>query len=351
MLEYKVRTGPEPRVGWLCSYTPVEIIAAAGFRPLRLPGESGHEARATTVLPAALCPYLKSCLGAALDGASGPLAGLIVVAGCDGLRRLADVWARYGPGFVHVLDVPRQRNAAAASYLRSQFLLLAGRLERAAGQELSEDALRAAIAERNCTRRLLAELDERRQAGLALPVGEMLSLVDLSSEEAPAVCNPQLAARLNRPTADGTATGVPVVLSGNIVARPDRALTDLIEAAGARVVGDDLCSGVRGAVGEAAEGGDPFLSLARRYLERPPCPRMADAEERFEDVAHLCRRTGAHGVIYLSQKYCDAALYDLAPLRTRLEQAGVRVLHLELDADVAMPGQMRTRIEAFLEVL
>ena len=93
------------------------------------------------------------------------------------------------------------------------------------------------------------------------------------------------------------------------------------------------------------------MALARRYLERVPCPRMADIGERFDELAALCQSTGARGVVYLSQKYCDASLYDLAPLRERLEAVGVRTLHLELDAGTALAGQARTRLEAFLEVL
>lgn len=336
----------QAQVGWLCSYTPVEVLSAAGLRPVRLPGSVGREAQAA--LPVALCPYLKGCLGAALDGAFGSLAGLVVVTGCDGLRRLADVWARYIPGFVHVLDVPRRRDTGAVAYLASQLAALAERLAAVTGHNVGEDALHAAIAERNGTRRLLAELDARRQE-LGLGAEEMLALVDSSAEEVPAVCNPRLAARLAERR--GGVAGVPIVLSGNIMARGDRALLDVLEAAGVQVVGDDLCSGARGALGEVDEAGDPFVALARRYLERVPCPRMADAHERFDELRALCQSVGARGAIYLSQKYCDASLYDLAPLREHLEAAGVRTLHLELDAGTALPGQVRTRVEAFLEVL
>ncbi|HOG47596.1 MAG TPA: 2-hydroxyacyl-CoA dehydratase family protein, partial [Anaerolineae bacterium] len=327
------------------------------------------------------CPYLRACLGAALDGAYGPLAGVIVANGCDGLRRLADVWARYGPGFVHLLDVPRRRDEAALAYLTSQFTALAERLALVARRALTEHALRLAIAERNATRRLLGELDARRQ-GQALPVRELLSLVDLSAEAPPAVCNLssfsapsnpaapplrsglgwepplpgaesglRLAEQLACPPAATPAAGTPVVLSGNVFTPDDRPLAGLIEAAGGWVVGDDLCSGVRGLAGEVTEEGDPMQALARRYLERVPCPRMADAAARWDDLADLCGRREARGVIHLSQEYCDASLYELAPLHARLERAGVRLLHLELDADAATPGQARTRVEAFLEGL
>lgn len=346
------RAAPAPRVGWLCSYTPVEILTATGTLPVRLLGGANNEERARAFLPAALCPYLKACLGEALAADSPPLDGLVVATGCDGLRRLADVWNSYLPGFVYVLDVPRHRSAGAVSYFRSCLLDLAHFLSERYRRPITENALREAIAQRNRTRRLLVALDGLQQEGRALSAGQMLAIVDRSTREPPATFNPWLADRLARLQDEGHATpGIPIVVSGNVLASGDRHILDLVEDVGGRVVGAYLCTGMRGVAGEVAGDGDPFLGLARRYLERVSCPRMADPTDRFGDLIRICRDRGARGVLYLSQKFCDGSLYDFALLRDRLSREDIPVLLLEMDAGAAATGQARTRIEAFLELL
>jgi len=280
------------------------------------------------------------------------LTGVVLATGCDGLRRLADVWAHYGPGDVYVLDVPRRRDPPALVYFQTELRALAGWLAQLSGRALDEKALRSAIDRHNETRHLLARLDERRQAGWPIPATEILALVDRWGEEEPATLNRRLAGLLAEPSPNTLpATGVPIVLSGNILAPADRFVLGLVEAAGARIASDDLCSGMRAVLGEVAVGPDPYVALAQRYLERTPCPRCDDPADRFAQIAQLCQSTGARGVIYASQKFCDGSLYDFGPLREHLEAAGVHVLLLELDATAVMPGQARTRIEAFLETL
>ena len=340
-----------PRVGWLCSYTPVEVITAVGLTPVRLLGSADKEAAARGFLPVALCPYLKSALGTALMGEE-PLDGIVVAACCDGLRRLADVWARYVPGFVYTLDVPRRRDEAAIAYFRGRLVALAQRLGERYGVPVSEEALGSAIAAYNQTRRLLAVLDDLRARGIGLPAGEMQGVWERASREALATFQPGLEELLARLQGAGDRpSAVPVVVSGNVLAPDDKRALSLIEELGGRVVGDDLCSGTRWLAGEVDLGPDPYLALARRYLERVPCARMLDAAERYEELVRLCRRTGARGVIYLSQKFCDTFLYDFGPLRERLQGEGIRTLLLELDGTTATLGQSRTRVEAFLEVL
>lgn len=54
-------------VGFLCSYTPLEIIDAAGAASVALCGTSNETVpTAETVLPANLCPLVKSTYGFAL---------------------------------------------------------------------------------------------------------------------------------------------------------------------------------------------------------------------------------------------------------------------------------------------
>ncbi len=325
---------------------------AAGVQPVRPRGGGGSEAEARSFLPAALCPYLKGCLGDALAGNPEGIEGVVMASCCDGMRRLADLWSRYLPGFAYVLDVPRHRDEAAAGYFRGRLVELARFLSDRYHRPIEAETLRAAILSLNETRRHLAALDGLRQRGLDLPAGEMLEQVERSIREPSAEISLELAEVVARGRDSRLpSAGVPLVVSGNLVTPDDRRLLDLVEKAGGRVVGDDLCNGMRGLAGEIEAGGDPFLALARGYLGRVPCARMAFSTERFEELLRLCRATGARGVLYLSQKFCDGSLYDFGPLRDRLRREGIPSLLLELDATATTLGQARTRVEAFLEAL
>jgi benzoyl-CoA reductase/2-hydroxyglutaryl-CoA dehydratase subunit BcrC/BadD/HgdB len=134
------------------------------------------------------------------------------------------------------------------------------------------------------------------------------------------------------------------------------AYLDLIEELGGNIAGDDLCRGYRYCLPEvAAQGGslqgDPFLSLARGYLQRIPCPRMLNGRLRFAHLQGLVRECGARGVVYHALKFCDLSLYEYALLRSRFNAAGIPVLYLETEYRNAGLEQARTRIQAFLELL
>ncbi len=108
-----------------------------------------------------------------------------------------------------------------------------------------------------------------------------------------------------------------------------------LDRAGARVVWIDLCNGDRSfATSTLPQGEDlstMLASLARGYLDRHPCARMADAERRYDTLVETFEAVGARGVIYASLKFCDSYLYDFPRVQERLNREGIPVLRLESD--------------------
>lgn len=353
------------RVGWLCTYTPEELLLAAGMQGVRLSGDFANEDRAKACYSSTICPYLRAALGAALGEACGPLAGVVVANACDGLRRLADVWAHYVPDtFVYLLDVPRSSDEAAVRYFAGALQGLRRYLEEYGGRAISDDALWEAIALQNGVRRALVALAEcRRQGAFREPARAFYEIVWRSVTEPREAFARWLEGELagdrfasrhlvgRRPNT--SADGPRVVLSGNILTPLDYPVLDLLEESGAYVAADDLCTGERHFRQEVEEGkdGDPLAALARRYLGRTPCSRMANAAERADSLLETCREAEAGGVVYVSQKFCDAFLYDFPYFKARLAADGLRVMLLELDASQGSLGQARTRLQAFLEML
>ncbi|MDD5703958.1 MAG: 2-hydroxyacyl-CoA dehydratase family protein, partial [Dehalococcoidales bacterium] len=86
----------KPMVGWFCSYTPQELLTAAGLYPYRIvPEPSSAITTADAYLERSFCPYVRICLAGALEGHYQFLGGLVVVNSCDAMRRLYDAWRHY----------------------------------------------------------------------------------------------------------------------------------------------------------------------------------------------------------------------------------------------------------------
>jgi benzoyl-CoA reductase/2-hydroxyglutaryl-CoA dehydratase subunit BcrC/BadD/HgdB len=131
----------------------------------------------------------------------------------------------------------------------------------------------------------------------------------------------------------------------------DPLLFDVIAEAGARVAGDLLDLGERYFAVDAAEVGDPLEALADRLLALVPTPTKHHSQRsRAAYLLSLVRGRGACGVIFARQKFCDPHGFDYAQMARVLGEAGVPHLLVELE-QASQAGQLRTRIEAFVEML
>jgi benzoyl-CoA reductase subunit C len=92
-------------------------------------------------------------------------------------------------------------------------------------------------------------------------------------------------------------------------------------------------------------------NITNRYIDRPACPTK-DWEERtrFSHIMNLAKDFKVDGVILIQQKFCDPHECDMVPLKELLNNNGYPTLFLEFDVTVPV-GQMRIRVEAFLEML
>ncbi|MFH2008374.1 MAG: 2-hydroxyacyl-CoA dehydratase family protein [bacterium] len=347
--------GPKPRIGYTCAYTPVQLLDAAGFVPHRILPMGDAPDEAGTLLHDNLCPHVKRVLDRALDGRDLPeLAGVVFMASCDAMRRLADAWPAARPkDRVLLVDLPSARNEPAVTFLAAELQKLRGALTAWGGVAADDEALLQSIDRYNGLAHRLAALEARAGSGtlpggravyqglltdsVAQPVEDTLAALDLLEAKAPSPAQ----------------SGLPVFLFGNVL--PDPAALELIESCGARVVADDLCTGSKQLVPMELSGTGALLHrLARATLERPPCARTLDCAKPMgfaADVVDAVRASGARGVIAHVLKFCDPYLSRLPKVREELREAGIPMLALEGDCTLRSLGQHRTRIEAFVEML
>ena len=128
----------------------------------------------------------------------------------------------------------------------------------------------------------------------------------------------------------------------------------LIESMGACIVADQLCWGSKSFADLADEEIDPIDAIARRMLEHMPCPRMLDQyPKRLANLLEAVKQYRVDGIICQRLRFCDLWGGETEMLQRSLkEEAGIPLLVLERDyAAASGVGQLRTRVQAFLETL
>jgi bcr-type benzoyl-CoA reductase subunit C len=347
-----VASGGRKVLGYLCTYTPIEIIHAAGFVPVRILGGEISIERAASLTPTFICPYLRQALERALRGEYDFLSGVIQGYTCDVACGLINIWELNVPGeLYHTLPLPYQDSPEARQYFRQGLAELGERLNGIGGR-LTDETLSASLDLYGEIRRLSLELYRMRSQGrLALPAADLLAVVQAGLVTPPEDYLPMLedfvAAAESQPSAEKR--GVPVLVSGSVI--DDPRVLEVLEASGARVVGDDLCTGLRGFSPPTGRGEDPVDRLMDRHFKRFPCPARMKAQERAPVLVDLVKGARAKGVVFFLQKFCTPHLADLPVVLDALQAEGVRGLVVEMEETGLNEGQLRTRVESFLEML
>jgi len=336
------------------------MFTALDIVPFRIQGSVKEPVTlADAYLETIMCPYMRSCFDQALKGYYDFLDGLVVPHSCDTVQRIYDIWRHYKkPEYSHFINIPHMlHHPASYQFFRQELERFRRSLEEYTGKELTPQALARSIAQHNENRQLQRSLYQLRKpplisgaeviqvlvAGMTVPVEEYNQL--LREVIADVKGRSPLAPR-PRVLVYGSETD-------------DEALIRLVEDY-SWVVMDDLCTGTRCFWCDVEPQDDPLMALAHRYLDCIPCPRTykprgatreEDLRHRFGYLHDFVRDWQVQGVIFYIIRFCDTHELDVPDVRKFLEEAGVPVLHLEDDYSLFTMGQLRTRIQAFLEMI
>ncbi|MCR4428559.1 MAG: 2-hydroxyacyl-CoA dehydratase family protein [Caldiserica bacterium] len=315
-----------------CSYLPLEIPLAFGLTPVRIKGVTGRTPRADRFLPVTLCSYARSFLEEALKQ-KGSL--FILVDCCDSVRRLADALEVEFPGKVFLSFLPRapENWGFFAGELEKLWKFLAEYL----GVHPENANLTEALERLQRRREVLRGWIKFQREGVVDPL-DYFHAIQAFNDFRMAMDPPELKSK-------GKSR---IFLLGNSI--DEEEVWSILAEMGARVVGDDLCYGEKQAEIEIEAEGEPTLeSLSRAYLSRPPCPRMWNLDDRYEDLISKVKERKVDCALLFPTKYCDSFLYDLPLLREGLRKSGIPSIVLEQDYSQKPAQQLRTRIEALLE--
>jgi benzoyl-CoA reductase subunit C len=341
--------------GWACIYVPEELVYAAGLLPIRISGDN-EEAKLDTAesyLYINSCSLAKTCLELGLDGRYDFLDGFILGETCDGVRRLFDVWERYLPtSFMYVYGVPRKFTQHAYDLYKKELLELKKGLETFIGREITTEDLHEAITLYNDTRTLLQQLYQlRKKENPPITGAEILEILKAAVRIPRKKFNlllKQLVAQVES-TSRKIDYKCRIMLIGSILNNSD--FVRCIEELGGLVVTDELCTGTRYFWEKIDEDIDPWEAMAKYYLGRPPCARFIPSEKRFHHIFNMIDSFQVDGVISEIIRYCVPYGHDQPLLIEELQQRDIPILNLDLEYGMGGTGQIKTRAEAFIEML
>jgi benzoyl-CoA reductase subunit C len=341
-------------VGCFCSYAPEELIYAAGLLPVRMLGS--HEPQDVTEphIFGMFCPFCRDVLAQGLKGRYDYMKGITLAQSCLHLRQSYASWKNHVPvDFSFYLYMPNKvQTEHAYSYYSGELVKFKQSLQEWTGRTISDKALQDAAELYNENRRLLHEVyDLRKQPDP--PVTGLEAMVMVASSFF--VDKKEHNAELKRILPDLRSrkldrdTGARLMIVGS--EDDDTEFIKMVESVGSTVVVDDHCTGSRYFWNLTEFTGNVLPDIAARYINRPPCPTK-DWEERtrLPHILNLAKEFNADGIILIQQKFCDPHETDMVPLREYLNANGYQTLFLEFDVTVPV-GQMRIRVEAFLEML
>lgn len=342
-------------VGFLCPYTVVEIVHAAGFFPVRVRVPNSSRELADAYLPPNFCPYLRHIVDLGVRGGLADYDSIVVSHTCDGARRTRDILDVHGKDTdIFFLDLPKRNDPDAVAYFASRLAEMARFFEERSGRRITEEGLENAIALYEKNRGLLEKIYILRELyPSAMSAAQTARLLDFNVSGCVVEANEWLRREAGRIEREGPAAEdggkKRVFVTGNLL--DFESYLAEIEEAGGLVSGDDLCFGGRYYPGRVDTDADPLYALAKRYLSRVPCGRMERYTERFDRLIEAVGRAGARGVVYLGLKFCDNFLTDYPLLKKRLDKEKIPSLFIESEFYPAGTGQLRTRMEAFIEML
>lgn len=351
--EERAKTEGLRRIAYFCSYVPEEILSVPGLYAYRMRAQNRISTEtADSYLGLFNCSYTRSMLEAILRREPDWMDGFVFTAGCDHLRRLYDnLLYAANPAFCHILGPPYKTHNDAREWYRDELALLSDAMARHFGLAMGDEAFREAIEACNENRRLLSSLNELRKRERPPITGEDMQRIVLTSFSLPkSLVNPALSERIDqlRDVEPDRTFRARVLLMGSQLDDPE--YIRVLEEAGALVVADGYCFGSLQYEHPVGRETDPLRAIAQRYLDKIPCPRMFEAyPERYKRILEIVREFQVQGIILQTMKFCDGWGVEANVFLNNLRDEGFPVLRLEREYALGGIGQLKTRVQAFLE--
>ena len=352
---------------YTCENTPEPLLNLPGVFSARLRApRSGSMEVATYYLTSFLCEYSRALLERAVEGGYNFADCIFTPDGCTMMNRCVEnmeLLKTLGKDkenfFYSYMEIPMKAddNGLNLYVVQCRNHILTP-LKEHYGIDISDEAIRAAVKEHNKVCELIRAIGEFRKGEHPRITGYEFHIITMATYAAPKYLimdklEETLEELKTREPDPEFPYGARVVVVGSEV--DDIDFIRLVEESGAYVCADRYCYGSypgRDPI-ELNDTEDALMQICRAYMYRGQCPRYMDStkmDARRDYVAALAKEYGADGVIYQQMKFCDPWAYEkMLGSHILREEFGYPVLTVDRPYAIGSSGQMRTRVQAFVE--
>ena len=354
-------------IGYTCYHIPEPILNVGNCFSVRLRApRTGSLDIATYYMSNYTCEFARALLERAIEGGFEFLDALAGVDACSMMNRAMEHFeilkVNSNPNFfVTHCDIPYKiESYTLESYVKQMRLRVLDRLTANYGVDTSDAAIRKAVAEHNEVCRLIQEIGEFRKADNPVITGYEFHILNLVSYTCPkALILPYLRETLeelkSREPDPAPSFRARVAVIGSEI--DDPGFTRLVESCCALVVSDRYCFGStpgRETI-ELNDEEDALTQVCLHVMKHSECARyIADekVQQRRDTADRLAREYKADGIIYEQIKYCDYWGFERALVSHIMkEEYNWPVLSVDRLYNIGVSGQLRTRVQAFVESL
>lgn len=352
-------------VAYVCENVPEPLLNLAGIFSIRLRApRTGSMEMATYYLTSFLCEYSRALLERAIEGGFKFADCIITPDGCTMMNRCVENMELLKTMdkekfFYEYMEIPMKcdDNGLNLYTLQCTNHILKPLAENF-GIDVSDAAIRESVRRHNRVCELIRAIGDFRKEENPRITGYEFHIITLATYAAP---QDMLIEKLEE-TLEELKTREPepknpfrarVVVVGSEIDDVD--FVKLVEETGAYVCADRFCYGsLPGRVPiELNDAEDALTQVCRHYMTHSQCPRYMDMPKmlgRREYVNALAKEYNADGIIYEQIKFCDPWAYErMVGSHVLQHDFGYPVLSVDRPYTIAGSGQMRTRVQAFVE--
>lgn len=353
LLDLKVRY--RGLMGYFSNYISEEVIAAAGFHPVRIIGSISDSENSPRFLYTPVCSFARDVFAAACSGEFSMLSGVIFPNSCDSLKVLRQMWRHtVEQPHLYTLLHPVNTGDIAVTYSADRIRDLADYLQSLAGTPFSTEDLKNTVEKFNQIRRLLRDLYAIRQRNPAFLKGSdavalMTAGLMMERDEYLTILTRLIQTVQDKIQMEGRQKRIMII--GPLM--DQLGLLETIEQCGGSIVYEEITNGARYCDTDVETEGDLYENLAKRYLKAGPSPTLnnpkaVEAEVFRKRVSEL----NLQGVICINQKFCEPHIHNYLMKKDLLRQMNIPTLMLEVEhGRQAVQQRVTLRIESFLETI
>ena len=352
--------------GAFCQYTPSEIIYAAGLYQVALCGRSPDPIKtAETRLPANLCPLIKASYGHALEESCPYAYFSDVVVGettCDGKKKMYELLGELKPmQVIHLPNVPDYERSL--EMWTEEIRAFAKGLEEKFNVTITDDMLNESIEWCNKERIQAARIYELGKYDPPAITGtKMNDIMEgeqyMFDREAKYNKINEILDQCEKNWHDGIYPYEPdpnrprLIVSGGGYGGVSAKTINVMEELGGAIVCYEGCCGIssRRRLVDEDRSRDPYVRIAEKYIE-VPCAVVSPNYRRMDQVRETIKEWHADGYVSITLHSCNPFAIETENIRRVCEEMDIPLLHIETDFYPGDAGQIRTRIEAFLEMI